>query len=91
LIKHWQSETVKHCGPKDARPQERVVAVLVGRNCCDEGASVRLRDAKQALLLAIVWSCVDQVLVHLLVEQKGGVVLSDVGLGDKIRPSPVLA
>ena len=50
-----------------------------------------LCDATQALLLAVVRCSVDEVLVHLLIEQQGGFVLGNVRLRDEIRPDPVLA
>ena len=52
---------------------------------------MRLRDAKQALLLAVVGGSVDQVLVHLFVELERGFFLRDVLLFYLRRADPSFA
>jgi hypothetical protein len=50
---------------------------------------VGLRDAKQALLLAVVRSTVDKIFMHLLVELEGCLFLGDVRFMYLQRPDPV--
>jgi len=67
-IEHWETQAIGDSDSKEPRLQKTILAVDLRGHGSDVGASVRARDAKQALLLAIVRSRVDQILVHLFVK-----------------------
>src|SRR6185437_3005326 len=64
---HSDSETVGYRASKVAWAKDSVEAVHVRRNSSDEGPSVRLSDTKQALLLSLGRTVVDEETMCLLI------------------------
>jgi len=72
IMEHWHTQAEGDRRPENPGSHDGIFAVFVRGNCRDEGTRVGLRDATQALLLAIVLTTVEQVLVHQFIKLKGG-------------------